>query len=137
MSDSFRSWSGGGGGTAAQDELQTRKQPDGLDRLGRERQAVDRLGLGMQQRETGRRRQRVADEQTGEDSRGAGRPERGRRPHRQRDDESSEENRRSDEAEAGANPSSKCPGTSAPWIPALIAQATMTMLRLSSGELTW
>ena len=77
-------------------------EADGLDRLGGETEPVDRLGLGMQEGNAGRGRERVARDQAREDERCAGERERARRRPHERDSEDGEEDGPGDEATARA-----------------------------------
>jgi hypothetical protein len=76
-----------------------REQADELDRLRRECEPVDRLGIGVQKRQAGRHRQRVADEQAGEHGGGGRSREHARRAERHRDRQRGEQHGRCDEAE--------------------------------------
>ena len=110
-------------------------EADGFDRLGEEREPVDRFRLGVENGEAGRDHERVARDQAGEDSRRRDERELSR-PAGQDDRKDGEEDRRGDEAEAGAGAFLEVSRTSAPWMPALIAQARMTRSVRSAASFT-
>lgn len=70
------------------------EEADGLDGLRYERDSVHRLGLGVQQRKTGRRRECIARQQSGEREDGGGDREVRLGAAGQRDGECGKENRR-------------------------------------------
>jgi hypothetical protein len=89
------------GEARARDQARGREQADGLDGLGHESEGVDRLRVGVQERQAGRGRQRVADEQPAEDGHGAGDCEPARRTQSHGDRESDKQDGGRDEAEPG------------------------------------
>ncbi len=122
-----------------EEETRRREQADGLDRLGRESQAVDRFGIRVENRQADRRRQRVAGEQTAEDDHRRQESTLAFRVQRDRDSERREQIVAAAKPTPGPTPSRKWTGARAPWIPALAAQATMTKPRniRSSMSKSW
>ena len=132
MSGSFRLCEG-------QDDRRPPEEARGGERptasiVGREREAVDWLRLWVEHGHAGRDREQVAHEQAEQDCRRAREHPRACRAQRQPDDERSEQNGRGGEAEAGADALVEVGETRAPWMPALIAQATMTTSRLEPEQ---
>jgi hypothetical protein len=101
-------WKGDGDGTPEQ--ARRREQAGGLDRLGGEGEAVDRLRVGVQDRQARGNRQCVAGEQAGEreggDREGCWIPG----PPRQSDDQPDERDGRGNEPEAGTRAFVEVPG---------------------------
>jgi hypothetical protein len=56
------------GQAAVPEEVQSREQAGGLDGLGGQSEAVDRLWVGMEQRDSSRRREPIAGDQAGQDN---------------------------------------------------------------------
>ena len=83
------------------DEARCGNKPDRLDDLGEHRKALDRFDVGVDDRETGRDHEQIADDQTGEDRHRRGERDRRRAP-RQDDCEHPEQDGRDDEAGFGA-----------------------------------
>jgi hypothetical protein len=77
-------------------------EPGRLDALGEERQAVDRLDLGVQQRHSGRDREGIAGEEAHEDQHRAGECDTIVRSHGERHGEGGKENGGNGESRAGA-----------------------------------
>src|SRR5215211_1553563 len=100
ISDSFRLE--GDGADGAPEQAHRGAEADHLDRLRDEGEAVDRLDLGMQERDTGRDREHVTPDQADEDDCRRGDDRTARRLPRQRKDQRSEEHGRGNESAAGA-----------------------------------